>query len=699
VRSKVSLLLFAAACGGPTAAKSTPGAVDPLTSPVPDKGRFDCIDSDAIIKRDASFANFRSINTSDPAQIPALPPRVVAEKFAFAVTDHDGDGIDDEYDLCPMSAEDGREPHPFDGCPADADHTRGRPVWPDAPKVIVKADYIEITEQIHFAKGSAKIVDESKPLINAIAQAILDTPDIELVEVAGHADKQGNDKENLTLTKHRAKAVMDALVARGVDVKWLRSMGYGSFCPIDPAANKGAFAKNRRVEFRIIRRNGRDLSPSWAGCEEAEKQGVHRPAPQPVVSRPKVVKPAGEVQKRPKEAPDFHGACQTPYAPDCEKECRAGSGESCYVGSHEMIPSGDGSVVTANRDSLKRECDAQLFPACSQLAVSLLSEPPQDHTTALSLAGAPCEKGDGFGCGVSAFLLQRGCSVPPDPAAGYALAKKGCAIDIDQARKRMPGSIENRLSCAVASRSMWWGLGGSRDRAGAYAMDLRACAAGIPHACVRLAQDALSDPALVTDRIKLVSTLHDVCEEQGWNIATDECIALANIEKPGEYSSPRLCAAGGQLECAKKCSESDWEPCFELYVSAAYRGFYRRFDTLSPRAWVIRGLVEEAKTDRYRDSQGKIDVAAIDNYGKACTAAVPSGCIHHARMRLEGRGTFRDPGGAARALGEWCAKGEKMACAFLGHAAASKKIPGGLLESRARMAEACKAGLKSACKR
>jgi TPR repeat protein len=288
--------------------------------------------------------------------------------------------------------------------------------------------------------------------------------------------------------------------------------------------------------------------------------------------------------------------------------------------------------------------------------------------------------------------------VPPDPAKGYTLAKKGCAIDVAQAHEHMPGSIGDRLSCAVASRSMWWGLGGPRDRAGAYATDLRACAAGLRHACIRLAQDALSEPALVTDRIKLVATLHDVCEQQGWNNATEECIALANIEKPGEYASPRLCEAGGQLECAKKCEEKDWEQCFDLYVSAIYRGFYRLFDGLSPRAWVLRGLIEEAKTDHYRDSQGKIDEVAADNYGKACSATVPSGCVHHARMRLEGRGTFRDPAGAARALDEWCKKGEKMACAFLGHAAATKKIPGGVAEARTRMTEACKAGLKSACK-
>ena len=112
----------------------------------------------------------------------------------------------------------------------------------------------------------------------------------------------------------------------------------------------------------------------------------------------------------------------------------------------------------------------------------------------------------------------------------------------------------------------------------------------------------------------------------------------------------------------------------------------------------MRGLLEEARTAQHRDSQARIDEAAAEQYSKACAAAVPSGCIHHARMRLEGRGTLRDTTGATEALDEWCAKGEKMACAFIGHAAATKKIPGGAAEAQRRMAEACKAGLRSACK-
>jgi outer membrane protein OmpA-like peptidoglycan-associated protein/TPR repeat protein len=639
------------------------------------------------MKRDSGFASFHAINPDDR---PALPARTVADKYSFPPGDHDSDGIDDEYDLCPYSAEDGKEPHPFDGCAADVDKARGHIHWPDLPRVVVKGDHIEIAEQIHFAEGSAKILDSSKSLIAAIAQAILDNSEIELVEVAGHADKKGDVKANLTLTNQRAKSVVDALVAKGVSKDWLRSGGYGEYCPLDPAQTKEAFAKNRRVEFRILRRDGRDLTPTWGGCDEAEKHGIHPPPMPPRTVRPKKDKPAASL----KGIPDFHGSCRT-RTPDCEKDCRDGSDVACYVGAHERSHVSEAPAIANDRDSLKKECDAGLFPACSQLAVSFLNEPPQDHATALSLAAAPCDRGDGLACGVEGFLLERGCSVPPDASKGFAFAKKGCAVDIEHAREH--GSIADRLSCEVASSAMWWGFGGAKDHASAYSFDQRACASGLPHACLRLGQDALSEPALVTDRPKLVATLHDACEQEGWDNKRESCIALSLIEKPGEYPSPKMCEAGGQLECFKMCETQNWEACMDLYISAIYKGFYRRFDSLAPRGMVIRGLIEEAKIDKYKDSQAKLDEVATEDYSKACSSTIPSGCINHARMRLEGRGTFRDPIGASKALDEWCVKGEKMACALLGHAAATKKIPGGPPEAQKRMAEACKAGLARAC--
>ena len=74
-------------------------------------------------------------------------------------------------------------------------------------------------------------------------------PDIELIEVQGHTDERGDDDYNLDLSRRRAAAVVDYLVAHGVDSKRLTSHGYGETQPIDPRHTEAAWALNRRVSF------------------------------------------------------------------------------------------------------------------------------------------------------------------------------------------------------------------------------------------------------------------------------------------------------------------------------------------------------------------------------------------------------------------------------------------------------------------
>lgn len=229
---------------------------------------------------------------------PPPPPKPV---------DTDGDGIEDGHDKCPDKKEDGLAPNPKDGCPSedpdqdgilgDADKCPNEPETkngyqdddgcPDEkPLANVTGDKITIDEEIKFKTGTAEIDPASDKLIETIAKIFKENPDIEFVEVAGHTDKKGTDGANKLLSQKRAESVIHHLVEDGVEKTRLRAAGYGPFCPLDKGDSEEAFAKNRRVEFSILRRGGKDLESKWGGCDEAAKKGMKpQPLPKPAAAK------------------------------------------------------------------------------------------------------------------------------------------------------------------------------------------------------------------------------------------------------------------------------------------------------------------------------------------------------------------------------------------------------------------------------
>ncbi len=138
------------------------------------------------------------------------------------------------------------------------------------PLVEVKGDEIKINDKINFAKNSAEIEASSNNLIENIANVMKKHADIDFVEVAGHASKEGDEFYNKNLTQRRAKAVMDALVALGVEKNRMRPVGYGFYCELQPDNHE----VNRRVEFKILRRAGKDTAVKGGGCAASDAKGM-----------------------------------------------------------------------------------------------------------------------------------------------------------------------------------------------------------------------------------------------------------------------------------------------------------------------------------------------------------------------------------------------------------------------------------------
>lgn len=107
------------------------------------------------------------------------------------------------------------------------------------------------TDAIHFDVNSYTIKPESFSVLKQIADALAAEP-TKKVTIIGHTDSDGNDDNNLALSKERANSVKSALVSNfAIDDSRITTDGKGESEPLlanDSSLNK---AKNRRVEFLL----------------------------------------------------------------------------------------------------------------------------------------------------------------------------------------------------------------------------------------------------------------------------------------------------------------------------------------------------------------------------------------------------------------------------------------------------------------
>lgn len=119
-------------------------------------------------------------------------------------------------------------------------------------RVEVRDNKILINEKVMFAVNSDKIQEVSFDLLNEVAKVIKENPQIQKIEIQGHASAEGGDSHNMKLSDRRAKAVRKFLTGKGgVSKDHLTSKGYGETQPIASNDTDDGREKNRRVEFVI----------------------------------------------------------------------------------------------------------------------------------------------------------------------------------------------------------------------------------------------------------------------------------------------------------------------------------------------------------------------------------------------------------------------------------------------------------------
>jgi len=210
--------------------------------------------------------------------------------FKFGGKDTDGDGIYDKDDACP----DVPGLKQFNGCPdTDGDgiidseddcpnekgpkENKGCP-WPDSDGdgVLDKDDRCPQVKGTVANNGCPEVSEEVVKQLNDFAKSILfDTGKSTIKQVSfgtlasiksvmneysharfrieGHTDSTGTAATNERLSKERAAAVKDYLIANGVDASRLESEGYGPSRPVADNKTAAGRAQNRRTEVVVIK--------------------------------------------------------------------------------------------------------------------------------------------------------------------------------------------------------------------------------------------------------------------------------------------------------------------------------------------------------------------------------------------------------------------------------------------------------------
>jgi chemotaxis protein MotB len=139
-----------------------------------------------------------------------------------------------------------------------------REVLKNQPNIKIVGDRFVFQSDVLFPVNSADLTNAGQGQIGDIATAVrsivseIPSGISWMLRVDGHADSQpitsGPYQDNWQLSAARAIAVVQLLIKDGVPADHLAATAFGDTYPIDPAPNAAAYAKNRRIEFRLTDR-------------------------------------------------------------------------------------------------------------------------------------------------------------------------------------------------------------------------------------------------------------------------------------------------------------------------------------------------------------------------------------------------------------------------------------------------------------
>lgn len=110
-----------------------------------------------------------------------------------------------------------------------------------------------VLNNIFFETNTFSLLPSSQSELNTLLELLQKNKNI-VIEISGHTDNVGSQEYNLELSKKRANSVKTYLEEMGIEAIRLKSKGFGQTKPIAGNETEEGRAKNRRTEFKIIKK-------------------------------------------------------------------------------------------------------------------------------------------------------------------------------------------------------------------------------------------------------------------------------------------------------------------------------------------------------------------------------------------------------------------------------------------------------------
>jgi len=197
------------------------------------------------------------LNSKDSCPYTPLNTKVDALGCAL-ILDSDNDGVKDTIDKCPTTPAGTKVD--ANGCKIDLDDDKdgvlnSKDICPDTPfGEAVNSDGCPASINLHinFENNSALINPSSETRLQKYADFLIKHTNYN-AKIVGYTDSVGSATYNQKLSQRRAEAVVDDLIARGVDAKQLTSSGMGEKNPVADNSTSDGRAQNRRIEAELTK--------------------------------------------------------------------------------------------------------------------------------------------------------------------------------------------------------------------------------------------------------------------------------------------------------------------------------------------------------------------------------------------------------------------------------------------------------------